>query len=394
VESDSGTDGTIPAATSSLAGVLTASDKTKLDGIATGATLSNLSFTRNSTTLTLENSGGVGAILPVATTTLAGLLSAADKTTLDSLSAGTATNLTFTRNSTTLTVESSTGSDVILPAATPTLAGMMSGADKTKLDSLSGGSIMGSLSGSAWTVTHFGATNTTASLGLAGGGSIGLITSADKTKLDGIASGATLTNLGNTPAASTVTITNSGGSNTTLPAATPTLAGVMTGADKTKLDGIASGATLTNLGNTPAASTVTITNSGGNNTTLPAATVSLAGVMTSADKVFITPTTTTLTLVNGWANFGFGFITAQALKQGRIVSVAGVISGGTITPGTLISTIAVGYRPTGAIRFTVECSSGFVAITLEPDGSIRIREASAGASPATFTSLAFTYFVN
>jgi hypothetical protein len=270
----------------------------------------------------------------------------------------------------------------------------MSASDKTKLDGLFNGSIMGTIGASSWTITHFGASNTSAAIGLAGGGNVGLMSSGDKVKLDGIASGATLTNLGNTPGASTVVITNSGGSDTTLPAATTTLAGVMTGADKTKLDGIATGATLTNLGNTPGASTVVITNSGGNNTTLPAATVSLAGVMTSADKVFITPTTTTLTLVNGWVNFGAGFITAQALKQGRLVSVAGVISGGTTTSGTLISTIAAGYRPAGAMRFTVECSGGFVAITLETDGSIRIREASSGGAPATFTSLAFTYFVN
>jgi hypothetical protein len=270
----------------------------------------------------------------------------------------------------------------------------MSAADKTKLDGLFNGSIMGSLGATSWTITYFGATNTSASIGLAGGGNVGLMSSGDKAKLDGIASGATLTNLGNTPAASTVEITNSGGANTTLPAATGSLAGIMSAADKTKLDGIATGATVSNLGNTPASSTVTITNSGGSNTILPAATTSLAGVMAAADKVFITPTTTILTLVNGWVNFGFGFITAQALKQGRLVSVAGVISGGTITPGTLISTIAAGYRPAGAMRFTVECSAGFVAITLEVDGSIRIREASAGSAPATFTSLAFTYFVN
>jgi Fe-S-cluster formation regulator IscX/YfhJ len=50
------------------------------------------------------------------------------------------------------------------------------------------------------------------------------------------------TNLSNTPASTTLDVESSTGNNTTLPAATITNAGVMTGADKTKLDGIEDGA--------------------------------------------------------------------------------------------------------------------------------------------------------
>jgi hypothetical protein len=56
-------------------------------------------------------------------------------------------------------------------------------------------------------------------------------------------SGAGATNLGNTPTATNVEITSSTGDDTTVAGATTSLAGVMTGADKTKLDGIATGAT-------------------------------------------------------------------------------------------------------------------------------------------------------
>jgi hypothetical protein len=53
------------------------------------------------------------------------------------------------------------------------------------------------------------------------------------------------TNLGNTPAASTVVVTSSTGASTTLPSATTTTAGVLTAADKLKIDGIsASGSPL------------------------------------------------------------------------------------------------------------------------------------------------------
>lgn len=50
-----------------------------------------------------------------------------------------ATNLSFSRDGTTVTVISSTGSNAILPQATTALAGVMSAADKTKLDGIETG---------------------------------------------------------------------------------------------------------------------------------------------------------------------------------------------------------------------------------------------------------------
>jgi hypothetical protein len=90
----------------------------------------------------------------------------------------------------------------------------------------------------------------------------GLMAAADKTKLDGVASGATNTPLGSTNPAALGTA--SPGVSTSaaradhvhpLPnSATQSVAGLMAAADKTKLDGVASGATNTPLGSTnPAA---------------------------------------------------------------------------------------------------------------------------------------------
>ena len=61
------------------------------------------------------------------------------------------------------------------------------------------------------------------------------------------------TNLGNTPAASTVALTSSSGTGTTLPAATTSLAGVMTAADKVKLNAVPASipTTFTGLTDTP-----------------------------------------------------------------------------------------------------------------------------------------------
>ena len=71
------------------------------------------------------------------------------------------------------------------------------------------------------------------------------MSSGDKTKLDGIQTGAQVnvaTNLGNNRNTTSVTITSSTGDNTTIAAATVSDAGVMTTAQVNKLNGIATGA--------------------------------------------------------------------------------------------------------------------------------------------------------
>lgn len=146
-----------------------------------------------------------------------------------------------------------------------------------------------SVSGSAPIVSS-GGTNPSISILAATTSAPGSMSAADKAKLDGIAAGAQVnvpTNLGITGTGDTRTITSSTGTNVTLPVATTSVAGLMAIGDKAKLDGIAAGAQVnvaTNLGYTAAASNGTVSSSTGNNATLPAATTSLAGLLTAADK--------------------------------------------------------------------------------------------------------------
>lgn len=82
-------------ATTSIAGFLSAADKTKLDGIAAGAQVNvptNLSYTAS--TRVLASSTGSSATLPIATTSDPGLFSAADKTKLDGVATGATANAT------------------------------------------------------------------------------------------------------------------------------------------------------------------------------------------------------------------------------------------------------------------------------------------------------------
>ena len=119
----------------------------------------------------------------------------------------------------------------------------------------------------------------------------GLFSSGDKTKLDNIAFGAEVnvdTNLGYTT--STRVLTSSTGTDVTLPEVVAAGdSGFMTGADKTKLDGIAAGAQVnvaTNLSQAADESGgIEIRSSTGTNTTIPMAAPSTQdGLMSKSDK--------------------------------------------------------------------------------------------------------------
>jgi hypothetical protein len=162
------------------------------------------------------------------------------------------------------------------------------------------------------------------------------------------------TNLTTTHNAANVVVNSSDGTNATINGATTSLAGVMTATDKTKLDGIAAGAQVnvaTNLGYTTAASTGTVTSSTGTNATLPAATTSLAGLLTSTDKTkldgiaagaqvntvtSVAGKTGAVTLVKGDVGLGDVDNTADSAKSvleatrlnpGRTIALSGAATG-------------------------------------------------------------------
>lgn len=99
----------------------------------------NLSLgTATNTNQPINISGGTGVSLPSATTSVAGLMSGADKTKLDSLPS--AVNLAVgIRSATEMPVTNSYGTGIIIPVATTLLAGLLSATDKVKLDGLTPG---------------------------------------------------------------------------------------------------------------------------------------------------------------------------------------------------------------------------------------------------------------
>lgn len=149
----------IPVATTTSEGVMSAADKTKLDGIASGATAIALA----TATPQALGTGAVGTSTkaaredhvhdrtPNANTTTDGLMSKDDKTKLDGIAAGaTAVTLASATPSALGTAAVGTSTKAAredhvhaLPgSASTTAAGLMSAADKTKLDGLVGASAM------------------------------------------------------------------------------------------------------------------------------------------------------------------------------------------------------------------------------------------------------------
>jgi hypothetical protein len=139
-----------------------------ISGITLGNNLNTLTISSPLTGTSYNGSNAVSIGLQAATTLVAGSMSAADKTKLDGIAAGAqvnvATNLAQgTRTTTTVPITSSTGTSATLDIATTTLAGVMSSADKTKLDGIASGA-----TANTGTVTSVSGTGTVSGLTLTG----------------------------------------------------------------------------------------------------------------------------------------------------------------------------------------------------------------------------------
>ena len=328
---------TLPAATQSAAGVLTAADKTKLDGLNTDS-INDISVKSdaNKATITFVSDNGnekdisTTIDFPISTTTAAGTMSAKDKTELDRINTANfalgavtpaASTVGIAASKTNVTDGTTAANNITLPAATQSAAGVLTAADKTKVDRITGTNHVISqptttATSRVITITGINPTDNKAvsssiTLPEVSETQAGLASASDKKTLNAIKTLGNSSHLDDdncwTRTASNVAInftcTNVSGNSidtdakskhsVNIGAASSTLAGVMTSTDKTELDRITT-ANFALGAVTPAASSVAIAAtkttistgvSAANNITLPAATASVAGVMTAADKV-------------------------------------------------------------------------------------------------------------
>lgn len=136
--------------TQSIAGLMSAADKVKLDGLNIN-NVSNISFSSNTAKVTAtisKDNGNAADIsttvnLPVASSTSAGSMSATDKIELDRISTANfalgavtpaASTVGIAASKTTISTGASATNNITLPAATQSVAGVMTAADKVKLD--------------------------------------------------------------------------------------------------------------------------------------------------------------------------------------------------------------------------------------------------------------------
>ncbi len=108
------TKGTIPDATTSASGLMSSTDKSKLDGVETGAEANELNFSK----------------------VVAGGTDVVPANTADTLTLSAGSNVSISASGKTITIAAT---DTTYSAATTTDAGLMSAADKTKLDGVATG---------------------------------------------------------------------------------------------------------------------------------------------------------------------------------------------------------------------------------------------------------------
>jgi hypothetical protein len=157
------------------------------------------------------------------------------------------TNLTW--NPATQSVNSDTGTDAVIPNVLPAgTSGLMSGADKTKLDNIQDGAEINqnaftsvALTGNVTGDASIDADAKTDTLNIVAGTNVSIVGdgSTDTITINA-APGGGATNLSTTNVTATnVDVASDTGTDATLPAVTTTTAGLMTASDKTALDGLA-----------------------------------------------------------------------------------------------------------------------------------------------------------
>lgn len=367
----------------------------------------------------------------------AGFMTGADKTKLDGIQAGAIAYVHPTNDGNLHVLATGTTNDGRVLTAGPT-AGSLSWTVPTPLASTAPANLAGTAAVGVGTSSaradHVHAFPTAANVGAApsshvgtGGaehpnvvaaGASGFMTGADKTKLDGIAAGATnyslpiaaagtlggirvgsglaidgsgilsssgATNIGQgTNTTTAVLLTSSTGTGTTIGAATGIVAGVMASADKTKLDGIATGATA-NTGTVTSVAALTLGSTGtdisstvATGTTTPVITLNVPtasaanrGLLSAAD----------------WSTFNGKQAAGAYLTGNQSITFSGGAtgSGTTAVTLTLSNTAVTGQAITGFLSGsgTVAATDSILGAINKLDGNIGLK---ANLISPTFTT--------
>ena len=166
----------VNSATQSIAGLMSAADKVKLDGLNIN-NVSNISFSSDAAKVTAtisKDNGNAADIsttvnLPVASSTLAGVMTSTDKTELDRITTANfalgavtpaASTVGIAATKTTISTGASATNNITLPAATSTTAGVMTSAQVNTLTTVNNRKLFGIVKGDSGTATAEAAVDT------------------------------------------------------------------------------------------------------------------------------------------------------------------------------------------------------------------------------------------
>lgn len=316
------------------------------------ATVVNLGETTSATTFIVTNDAGTNSTIPAATTTVAGVLSAADKTALDGAVTAQHAAVTLAAGNDAALALAGQELNLTLPAATTLTQAQAENGSSTASGQVTGERLkqafdthIAAVGNSAGTHDASGGTLPTGTgvvngdyvritvpgvmpAGVLGAGNIAdandlmwALTDNPANPGDWALAKSTSpgTNLSQTVTATTVTINSDTGGDVSVAGATAANAGLLIAADKVALDAavaaqhaavtLAAGndgalaitgqelnltlpATVVNLGETTSATTFIVTNDAGTDATIPAATTTVAGVLSAADKTDLDANTT------------------------------------------------------------------------------------------------------
>lgn len=372
--------------------------------------VTNLAYTASSSNGVVTSNTGTNATLPLATNSNAGLLSPAEHAIVNSQSgtntgdnavntlysglvSNVSTNISVVENTSTVSINSSDGTDDVIQSATAAKAGVMSAAiysehllNNAKVSDINH-NVSTNLSEGATTTTTVvvnSSDGTNATLLGASGTRAGLLTSAkynqigSNTTAIGNITGNIPTNITVVESPNSVAINSSDGTDDSIAAANGTNAGVMTTAmydehvlNNAKVSDINHNVS-TNLGITKSATTNVITSSDGNNATITSATSTNAGLMTKAifdqhvintAKVSNVPeTVTTLGLASNILTYVNEAGTTVNLDLSLYLDDTNLsrITSGSINGSTGLAT----FTRSDATTFTIDMSAFLDAITL------------------------------
>lgn len=81
----------------------------------------------------------------------------------------------------------------------------------------------------------------------------------------------------------------------------------------------------------------------------------------------------TLTLVNSWVNYGVPHMNFGYYKDSAdIVHLRGTLKSGTMTAGTVITTLPAGYRPSGDGFYNSSCGAGYARLLIRNNGEVQV----------------------